>query len=66
MPDQVVVPRAVLVKVRRALDAVQEVEDALEGLLIAQDPRILARLRRARCDHTAGRTRALDVALGEP
>lgn len=59
MAKTVEVPTVLLKKLSRAAQVLHEVEAAFEDFLMASDPAFLAKMRKARAEHLAGKTRLL-------
>jgi len=65
MGQTVEVPREILNKLLRASRIVEEIQDAMEDFLIAHNPALLRKLRRARREDLAGKTRPFEEFLQE-
>ncbi len=59
MPKTIEMPVSLLEKMSKVTKAFEEIEDEIEDLLLSKDPKFLEKMRRARKDHFAGRTRPL-------
>ena len=55
--DTVTLPRRVVEQVLHASEAFAALQDELEDYLLARQPALLKRLRQARREHLAGKTR---------
>ena len=53
----ITLPRAVVEKVLTAAEAFAGLQEELEDYLIAREPRLVKKLRQARREHLAGKTR---------
>jgi hypothetical protein len=60
MPKTIEVPTSLIKKLSKATHAFHELEDELEDFLLLSDPEFLAKMRRSRADHLAGKTRSID------
>lgn len=60
MAHTVEMPTEILRKFARASEALDELHEAFENFLIANNPALLRRLRKARRDDLAGRTRSFE------
>lgn len=58
MGQTVEVPAEIFRKFARATEALDELQDAFEDFLIAHNPAILRRLRKARREQLSGKTRS--------
>lgn len=65
MPKTIEVPESLIKKISKATRAFQELEDELEDFLLLSDPEFLAKMRRARTNHTAGRVRPIEALKKE-
>ena len=65
MDQMVQVPAEVFDKFLRASRALDELHDAMEDFLIAHNPALLRKLRRARREDLAGKTRPFEEFLRE-
>jgi hypothetical protein len=65
MPKTIEVPESLIKKISKASRAFQELEDELEDFLLLSDPKFLAKIRRSRADHIAGRVRPLEALKKE-
>ncbi len=59
MPKTIDVPVSLIEKISKAAKAFEEFEDEMEDFLLAKDPQFLKKMRRARKDHLAGKTKLL-------
>jgi len=59
MAKTVEVPTALLKKMSKAAQVLQEVEEEFEDFLLASDPAFLAKMRKARSEHLAGKTKPI-------
>ncbi len=59
MQKTIDVPLSLVEKISKAAKAFEELENEMEDVLLAKDPRFLKKMRRARKDHLAGKTRQL-------
>ena len=57
MAKTVAVPTALLKKMSRAAKALQELEEDFEDLLLSAAPGFLSKMRKARAEHLAGKTK---------
>ena len=57
MAQTVQVPAELYKKLLRASETLSDLHDAFEDYLISTNPALLKKLRRARRDHVAGKTR---------
>ncbi|OHB89124.1 MAG: hypothetical protein A3D13_04255 [Planctomycetes bacterium RIFCSPHIGHO2_02_FULL_40_12] len=58
MPDKTIkIPVSLMKKLSKAAHAFHELEDELEDFLLLSDPEFLAKMRRSREYHLAGKTR---------
>jgi len=57
MMQTVTLPQRVVVKVLRASAAFEALHEELEDYLLTQQPALMRKLRRARREHLAGKTR---------
>ncbi len=60
MSKTIEVPVTLIKKLSKATRAFQELEDELEDFLLFSDPEFLAKMRRSRANHLAGKTRPVD------
>ncbi len=60
MPKTIEVPVSLIKKLSKATHAFHELEDELEDFLLLSDPEFLAKMRRSRANHLAGKTRSID------
>ena len=65
MPKTIEVPESLIKKINKASRAFQELEDELEDFLLLSDPEFLAKMRRARADHIAGKVRPIEALKKE-
>lgn len=65
MGQTVEVPTKLLNKVLRASRALDEFQDRMEDFFVAQNPALLGKLRRARREDLAGKTRPFEEFLRE-
>ncbi len=59
MQKTIEVPASLLGKISKATKAFEELEDEMEDFFLSKDPEFLEKMRRARKDHLAGKTRPL-------
>ncbi len=59
MPETIQVPARLFKRFLRAGEALNELHEAFEDYLISTSPTLLRKLRRARRQHIAGKTRPL-------
>lgn len=60
MPKTIEVPASLIKKISKATHAFHELEDELEDFLLLSDSEFLAKMRRSRKNHLAGKTRPLE------
>jgi len=60
MPKTVEVPVSLLDKISKAAKAFEDVEDEMEDFFLSKDALFLKKMRQARKNHVAGKTRSLD------
>jgi hypothetical protein len=65
MPKTIEVPESLIKKISKASRAFQELEDELEDFLLLSDPIFLAKIRRSRADHVAGKVRPIEALKKE-
>jgi hypothetical protein len=65
MSQTVEVPTEILNKFLRATRALDDFRDAMEDFFIANDSALLRKLRKARREHLAGKTRPFEQFLRE-
>jgi hypothetical protein len=65
MPKTIEVPESLIKKISKASRAFQELEDELEDFLLLSDPKFLAKMRRSRTDHIAGKVRPIEALKKE-
>jgi hypothetical protein len=65
MSQTVEVPTEILNKFLRATRALDDFRDAMEDFFIANDSALLRKLRKARREHLAGKTRPFEQVLRE-
>ena len=65
MPKTIEVPATLIKKLSKATLAFQELENELEDYLLLSDPKFLARMRRSRANHLAGKTRPINALKKE-
>jgi len=65
MPKTIEVSESLIKKISKASQAFQELEDELEDSLLLSDPEFLAKMRRSRADHIAGRVKPIEALKKE-
>lgn len=59
MAGTVTIPLSLFKKMSKATQAFQDLEDEFENFLLASNPEFVAKMRSARRDHVAGKTKSL-------
>lgn len=65
MPKTIEVPESLIKKISKASHAFQELEDELEDFLLLSNPNFLAKMRRSRANHLAGKVRPIEALKKE-